>query len=65
MALGGVYVGGGIVTKLLPKVRAGSFIAAFLAKDPHRALMQRIPVWVLLDPNTALLGAAHAAFELL
>jgi glucokinase len=65
MALGGVYVGGGIVTKLLPKVRAGSFVAAFVAKDPHRALMQRTPLWILLDPNTSLLGAAHAAVELI
>lgn len=65
MALGGVYVGGGIVTKLLPKITGGAFIEAFTAKDPHRALMQRMPVSVLLNPRTAQLGAAHAAAELI
>ena len=65
MAVGGVYVGGGIIIKLLPKVTDGGFLAAFTAKDPHQALMQRVPVWVLLDPKTSELGAAHAAADLL
>lgn len=65
MALGGLYVGGGIVTKLLPRITAGAFLGAFLDKAPHRALMERIPVWVLLDPKTSLLGAAHAAADML
>lgn len=63
MAVGGVYVGGGIVTKLLPLVTAGGFVEAFLAKEPHRDLLERIPLYVLLDPKTSLLGAAHAAAE--
>lgn len=65
LAVGGVYVGGGIVTKLLPKVTSGNFLAAFLDKAPHRALMEKTPLWVLLDPKTSQLGAAHAAMELL
>lgn len=64
MAVGGVYVGGGIAPKLLPLFTAGPFIAAFLDKAPHRALLERIPVHLLLDPKTSLLGAAHAAAEL-
>jgi glucokinase len=65
MALGGVYVGGGIVKKLLPKIADGRFMARFLDKAPHRAVMERMPVWVLLNERTSLLGAAHAAAELL
>jgi glucokinase len=65
MAVGGVYVGGGIVAKLLPKFVDGLFLDAFIAKDPHRALMQRMPVSVLLNPKTSQLGAAHAALDLL
>jgi glucokinase len=61
MAVGGVYVGGGIVTKLLPLITAGGFVDAFLAKQPHRDLLEHIPLYVLLDPKTSLLGAAHAA----
>lgn len=65
MAVGGIYVGGGIVTKLLSKFVGRLFLDAFIAKDPHRALMQRMPVWVLLDPKTSRLGAAHVALDLL
>lgn len=65
MAVDGIYVGGGIVTKLLPKFVDRVFLDAFTAKDPHCALMQRIPVWVLLNPKTSQLGAAHAALDLL
>jgi glucokinase len=63
MAVGGLYVGGGIVTKLLPLITAGGFVEAFLAKQPHRDLLERVPLHVLLDPKTSLLGAAHAAAD--
>lgn len=65
MAVGGMYVGGGIVIKLLPAITGGAFVDAFAAKEPHRALMQRMPVWVLLNPKASQSGAAHAARELL
>jgi glucokinase len=65
MAVGGTYVGGGIVTKLLPAFVGSPFLDAFTAKEPHRALMMRMPVWVLLNPKTSQLGAAHAALDLL
>jgi len=61
MALGGVYVGGGIVTKLLPKMTAGAFVRAFTAKGRYAGLMKEIPVRVILNPKTAQLGAAEAA----
>ncbi len=64
MAVGGLYVGGGIVTKLLPKMRDGRFMAALVAKEPHRALLEHMPVYVLLNPKTSQLGAAYAAAEL-
>jgi glucokinase len=65
MATGGVYVGGGIVTKLLPKITAGSFLRSFTAKGRYTRLMTEIPVHVILNPRTALLGAAQAARALL
>lgn len=65
MAVGGVYLGGGIVTKMLPRMTTGAFVAAFVDKAPHRALLERIPVYVLLNPKTSQLGAAYAAVELL
>jgi glucokinase len=65
MTVGGLYIGGGIVTKMLPKVTDGRLLAAFFAKGRYEPLMRTIPVWVILDPKTALLGAAQAAVDLL
>lgn len=64
MALGGVYVGGGIITKLLPKVTQGVFLKAFLNKGRFSSLMAEIPVRILLNPETSQIGAAYAAAEL-
>lgn len=65
MAIGGVYVAGGIARKLLPRLVAGGFMAAFLAKPPQEALVRDMPVQVVLDPHVSLLGAAHVAAGLL
>ena len=64
MAVGGVFVGGGMVVKLLPLV-AGPFMRGFTAKGRYVGFMTDIPVRVLLDPATGRLGAAHAACDLL
>ena len=64
MALGGVYVGGGIVTKLLPKVKSGLFMEAFRNAGRFEALMSETPVRVILNPKASLLGAAEAALDL-
>ncbi len=61
MALGGVYIGGGIAPKILPKLRDGTFLAALRAKGRMSDLMERMPVRVILEPETALLGAAVRA----
>jgi glucokinase len=57
-ARGGVWVGGGIAPKILPKLRDGRFVAAFCDKGRFADLMRGIPVHVILDDRTALRGAA-------
>jgi len=57
-ASGGVWVGGGIAPKILPKLREGAFLDAFRAKGRLTPLVSSIPVKVVLEPRTALLGAA-------
>jgi glucokinase len=54
----GLYVGGGIAPKILPALRSGVFMDAFLAKPPMRELLLGIPVRVILNPTAGLLGAA-------
>ena len=62
MATGGVYVGGGIAPRIVERLRAGGFMEAFVAKGRMRTLLESIPVRVVLNDRTALLGAArHAA----
>jgi glucokinase len=61
MALGGVLVGGGIAPRILPALSTGAFVAAFRDKGRLAALMETIPVRVVLDPGAPLLGAARVA----
>jgi glucokinase len=61
VALSGVYLGGGIAPKILPALRGGLFREAFLDKEPHRPLLERIPVLVMRSDRSALLGAARYA----
>lgn len=65
MSLGGVYVGGGIITKLLPKVGHGAFMRAFVDKGRFASLMEEIPVRILLNPKASQIGAAQAALQLI
>jgi glucokinase len=61
MATGGVYLGGGIAPKIASRLQGPLFLAAFCAKKPLEALVQKIPVHIVMDDRAALLGAAHAA----
>ena len=61
MATGGVYIGGGIAPKIIDKLRSDAFKLAFYSKGRMQALLQAVPVRVILNEKTALLGAAHCA----
>jgi len=61
MATGGVYIGGGIAPQILEKLQSRRFMDAFLAKGRLEPLCRAIPVRVILNPKTALLGAARYA----
>ena len=61
MATGGVYLGGGIPPRILPKLEDGAFMHCFTAKGRFADLLSAIPVRVILNDRTALMGAALAA----
>ena len=61
VARGGIYLGGGIAPKILPALKEGAFIEAFRDKEHLRPLLATIPVWVILNEQAALLGAARYA----
>jgi glucokinase len=60
-SLRGLYVGGGIAPKILPKLKDGTFMHAFGGKGRYTELLSAIPVHVILVDQTALRGAAYYA----
>ncbi|MBV8775300.1 MAG: glucokinase, partial [Deltaproteobacteria bacterium] len=64
LPFGGLYIGGGIAPKILPFLRKGDFMRAFLSKGRLNAVLERVPVRVSLNEETALLGAAHMALSI-
>ena len=64
LAINGVYLGGGIAPKLLPKLQDGTFMKAFTNKGRYKRLMSNIPVYVVMNQRTGLLGAASTAAQL-
>ncbi len=61
LAMGGIYLGGGIAPKIIQTLQNGDFIQAFLDKGRLSPLLQSIPVRIILDDTCALLGAAAYA----
>ncbi len=64
LALGGIYLGGGIAPKILSTLQKGTFVSAFVDKGRFRPFMERIPVRVIMNDRTALFGAAAYAAAL-
>ena len=60
-ATGGVFLGGGIAPKIVPKLVGPLFMQSFLGKGRLRALLENIPVKVITNDSAALLGAARCA----
>jgi len=65
MALGGVYVGGGIAPKIIWKLKDGIFMRAFKEKGRLSQVLAHIPVNVIMNEMAALLGAASRAVQIL
>ncbi|MBN1890478.1 MAG: glucokinase [Thermoflexales bacterium] len=58
LATGGLYLGGGIPPRILPRLKDKTFMEAFTRKGRFSQMLSRIPVYVILNPNAALIGAA-------
>ena len=64
LATGGVYLGGGIPPRILPALTQEVFMQAFLHKGRHSDFMKTVPLYVILNRNLALIGAAFYGLEL-
>jgi glucokinase len=54
-------IGSGIAPHILPKLRQHSFLDSLTAKGRFRAMLEQIPVHVILNERTGPLGAARIA----
>jgi glucokinase len=63
MATGGIYLGGGILPRILPVLQTGNFMQTFQHKGRFGAMVGQIPVYVILNAKAALLGAARAGLQ--
>jgi glucokinase len=61
LSTGGIYLGGGIAPKMLPKLAGPLFMQAFISKGRMQALLEAMPVSVITNDRIALLGAARCA----
>ena len=60
---GGMFVGGGIAPKIRERIVKGDFMEAFYAKGRLRALLETVPVFLVLNSKTALIGAGVRALK--
>lgn len=61
VATGGVYIAGGIAPRLVQQLDHAPFLTAFRDKGRLSALLERIPVHVIMHPGIGMLGAAAVA----
>jgi glucokinase len=61
LATGGLFVGGRIARSIIQKLKESTFMTAFTAKGRMKPLLDAMPVRVILNDKTPLLGAARYA----
>lgn len=61
---GGLYLGGRIVSELMPALDQGRFIDDFIKGGEVEEYLAGVPIQVLMDRGTALLGAARIVLEM-
>ena len=61
---GGIYLAGGILPKILPLLEENdTFLQSFLNKGRMSDLLENIPIYVVLNREVGLLGAAYCAAQ--
>jgi glucokinase len=58
LATGGIYLGGGIPPKILPRLADGGFLSAFQNKGRFNNLLSKMPIHVIMNDKAGLYGAA-------
>ncbi len=59
MSTGGIFLGGSIAARNVPRMKDPVFMEAFLDKGRMRALLEDIPVKIVLNDDAGIMGAAR------
>ncbi len=63
LATGGIYLGGGIPPRILSKLEEPAFLNALRQKGRFQAMLTNFPVYVILNAQAGLIGAAAFGFD--
>jgi glucokinase len=58
MSTGGIFIGGSIAAKIVPKMKDPIFLRSFLDKGRMETLLRDVPVKIVLNDDSGILGAA-------
>jgi len=61
LSTGGIFIGGGIAPKIISKLTDGRFMKAFVGGGRLKELLAAMPVRVIMNDKSALIGAARFA----
>jgi glucokinase len=61
MSTGGIFIGGSIAAKIVPKMKDPIFMQSFLDKGRMKALLEDMPVKIVLNDDSGIIGAARYA----
>ena len=59
MSTGGIFIGGSIAAKIVPKMKEPGFMQAFLDKGRMEVLLKDMPVKIVLNDDCGMIGAAR------
>jgi glucokinase len=62
-ATNGIYIAGGIPTRIRPALEEGKFVGVLKEKGRLSEVLTDIPINLILNPDVCLLGAARLGFE--
>lgn len=63
LAAGGVFIGGGIIPRLMPILDKERFARVFADKGMHRDILATYPIHIIIDTETPLYGAGEFALN--
>jgi glucokinase len=59
MSTGGIFIGGSIAAKIVPKMKNPVFLESFLDKGRMEVILKDMPIKIVANDDTGLIGAAR------